>query len=377
MNATLLQPLQSEGFYATLLLIMSINLEEYGWNVSFALAKETSKNNKLIHGRVVSVHKLHYDVAFESGIATCDVLGTLQYQKDPLLLPAVGDWVLVDYHAKTPVVHEVLVRKSLLKRQKKHDRFPKPIAANVDYAVIIQSAEDDFNVKRIERILVHIYEAKVLPLIVINKIDLVNESIRTEIQKTLRSIHVPIFYTSAKTQESVNDFISTLQAEKTYVFIGSSGVGKSTLLNLIHGEEIQKTQEITEKTGKGKHTTTARKLVRTESGILIIDTPGTREFGMYSEDTAAIEESFSDIESIIELCRFSDCGHQNEPGCAIQKALAEGILSLEKFERYQELLKEQSQSAKQMRQDERSSGRRRIEQPVRSVRRGKNKPKKK
>lgn len=351
---------------------MSIDLAQYGWDDFFASAKKSSSESHLAHGRVLSVHKLHYDVVLESGIVTCDILGVLQFQKDPLLQPAVGDWVLVDWHAETPVIHEILNRKNILKRQKKHDTFPKPIAANVDIAVIIQSGQDDFNIKRLERILVHVQEAQMTPMIVINKIDTLSDIERQRITTELSGISAPVYCMSAETQEGVSEFVRALGTGKTVVFIGSSGVGKSTLLNLIHGDDIQKTQSVME-TGKGRHTTTARTLVKTNAGILIIDTPGTREFGMYGDDVDAITESFDTIEVFAQQCRFSDCQHETEPGCAIQTAIQDEVLDQATLNRYKELLREQSQSAKQMRQDERRVGNVKKSEPVRSIRPGKSK----
>lgn len=350
---------------------MSIDLKKYGWDEFFADAKNSSNESHLEHGRVISVHKLHYDVFLEQGIVTCDILGVIQFQKDPLVQPAVGDWVLVGWHADTPVIHEVLARKTLLKRQKKHDTFPKPIAANVDHAVIIQSAQNDYNINRIERILVHIHDAQMQPSIIINKTDLVSTAQLDEIKTELASFDVPVFYTSTQMPESIGVFTRTLLPGSTVVFIGSSGVGKSSLLNIIHGTHLQKTQGIMEKTGKGKHTTTARTLFKTDQGFLIIDTPGTREFGMNNDDTEAIEENFDMISELSTQCKFNNCSHMNEPKCAIKEALENGNLDNEKYQRYISLVTENNQSAKQMRQSESKSSKPNVAQPVRSVRRGK------
>jgi|AntAceMinimDraft_13_1070369.scaffolds.fasta_scaffold10155_3 ribosome biogenesis GTPase len=351
---------------------MHTDLNNYGWDKFFDKSKELSTQPTLEHGRVISVHKLHYDVILKNGLVTCDILGTIQFQKNPLDIPAVGDWVLVGWHADTPVIHELLTRKTLLKRQKKHDTFPKPIAANVDIAVVIQSARGDFNISRLERILVHIQGADLYPIIIINKIDLVSDEDLSSIKNKVSDLNVHVFYTSTKKPESLDEFVHFLGKGKTVVFIGSSGVGKSSLLNIIHGKEIQKTQAIMEKTGKGKHTTTARTLFKTKQGFLIIDTPGTREFGMNAEDNSAIEESFEDITELINKCRFSDCNHGNEPGCLIKEALRTEKLDSKKFSRYLELIQENNQSAKQMRQSEKKSSKMQsTPQPIRSTRRGK------
>lgn len=354
---------------------MNINLEQYGWEDFFAFAKKSSKNQHLEHGRIISVHKSRYEVVTCGGIFSCEILGNIQFRKDPLKQPAVGDWILLKKEKDTFVIHEVLERKSLIKRQKKHDNFPKPIAANVDCALIVQSVGPDFNIKRIERILIHIYDAQVEPVIVINKIDLSEDGL-VQVKKSLESLNadIKIFFTSYKTGEGVSELEKALEPGKTIIFIGSSGVGKSSLINSMLGTPLQETQEISSSTGKGRHTTTSRRLIKLNSGILVIDTPGTREFGMH-DDNFSLQESFEGIEKIAGECRFSNCSHQTEPECAILKALEEGKIEKEHYERYLFLQNELHQSAKQMRQNSKQSSRNRV-QPLRSLRLGKTKKKK-
>ncbi len=353
---------------------MNINLEQYAWDDFFAEAKKSSLHPQLQHGRVVSVHKSKYEVVTSDGVFSCDILGNLQFQKNPLLKPAVGDWVLLDFRSDVFVIVEILKRKTLLKRQKKHDRFPKPLAANVDKAVIVQAVGLDFHIKRLERILTHVYEAGVTPLVVIHKVDQASGEERARIQSELNKIptDIPLFFTSIQMGEGIEDFEKALQARETIVFMGSSGVGKSSLINHLIGKPLLKTQEVMERTGKGKHTTTARRLLKLPSGVLLIDTPGTREFGMHFDDQEALKQSFARIEELAAQCRFSDCGHTNEPGCAVREAIQQGSIQEEIFERYLHLQNESKKTAKQMRQGEkRSSKKRATKQPPRSVRRGK------
>ena len=356
---------------------MTIDLTQYGWERFFADAKKRSSHSNLEHGRVISVHKSRYEVITEIGLFSCEILGNLQFKKDPLLQPAVGDWVLLDRYKDTRIIVEILDRKSLLKRQKKHDRFPKPIAANIDRAIIVQSIGPDFNIKRIERILVHIYEAGIQPVIIINKIDLATPDVIQDIKQDLYNLNhdIDVMFTSYKTGEGIGNIQQSLKPGETIIFIGSSGVGKSSLINMMLGTHVQETQHITESTGKGKHTTTARRLFKLDNGTLVIDTPGTREFGMH-EDDSGVKESFEIIEYLATQCRFSNCSHDNEPDCAIRTAIENGALDHDTYERYQKLVHESSQTPKAIRQSSKQSSLKRLSEPLRSIRRGKTKKKK-
>ncbi len=269
----------------------------------------------------------------------------------------------------------MLQRKSLIKRQKKHDNFPKPIAANIDRAIIMQAVGPDFNIKRLERILVHVYEARVTPIIVINKIDLVDNEVLEKVKKELKNLNssVKTIFTSYKTGEGIKELEEELFSGETVIFIGSSGVGKSSIINYILGEDLQETQVIMKTTGKGKHTTTARRLIKMNNGVLVIDTPGTREFGMHSDDKAAIKQNFEYIEKVALDCKFSNCSHGNEPNCSVRNALDSGSINKEDYQRYLDLQIESQQTAKQMRQSEKQSSKQYSNQPLRSVRAGKTK----
>lgn len=356
---------------------MNIDLEQYGWEDFFADAKKSSTNKNLEHGRIISVHKSRYEVVTKDGIFSCEILGNVQFQKNPLLLPSVGDWVLFDRYKDTRIIKEILPRKSILKRQKKHDKFPKPIAANINQAIIVQAVGPDFNIKRIDRILVHVYEANIEPLLIINKIDLAIDNLE-EIKQELKNLNhnINVLFTSYKTGKGIDELKKILKPKETIVFIGSSGVGKSSIINSMLGENLQETAEITKSTGKGKHTTTARRLFKLNNGVLVVDTPGTREFGMHDDDQSAIKKSFEIIETLSKKCHFSNCSHSGEPDCAIEKALEEEVLDKKIYNRYLRLKHESSQTAKEMRQGLKTS-RKKINQPLRSIRRGKTKSKRK
>ncbi len=329
---------------------MKISLKDYGWDSFFAEAKKKSKYHDKEHGRVVAVHKSRYEVVTQSGIFSCEILGNIQFQKKDTMLPAVGDWVLLDSYRKTFVIVDILKRKNYLTRQKKHDSVPKGFAANVDIAFIIQSLEgDDFNIKRLERILVHLEKADIRPFLIFNKIDVLDEKALAETKERLaRELpHLSSFFISVKEEIGLERLVSYFATGETIIFIGSSGVGKSSLLNRLSQKEQAKTQSVSDVTGKGKHTTSARRLFRLNSGALVIDTPGTREFGMHDEDFA-FQDAFKYISELSTQCFFSNCSHGQEKECAVQSAIKAGELSPLALERYLHLQHEQTQSPKEM-----------------------------
>ncbi len=348
-----------------------VNLEDYGWDSFFEAAqKEFDQDTKSEVGRVISVHKSRYEVVTSDGVFSCEILGKIQFANKEAVSPAVGDFVLLNRYRDTYTIRAVLTRKNYLTRQKKHDRFPKAFAANIDYAFVIQSVEEeDFNIKRLERILVHFKGENIKTAIVLNKIDRADEEGLHKLQSSLQHTfpHILIFLISVLKKKGIDELKSELVPSKTFIFIGSSGVGKSSLLNLLSGGEQAKTQEVSETTRKGKHTTSARRLYKLESGALIIDTPGTREFGMHSDDLA-FEEAFFLISQYAKECFFSNCSHGREKGCAVHLAIEQGLISKEALDRYQELQHEKKQTPKEMR-----SSKNRYRGVSRSLRSGKRK----
>ena len=257
--------------------------------------------------------------------------------------PCVGDWVCLEKHSgdEFGVVHSLVERRSSLRRKMAGKVVEyQMIAANVDYVVIVQSCHFDFNLKRLERYLVMVMDGGAEPYILLTKSDLVEPEVLAAQLVELRSagITAPIVTLSNVTGDGLDDLRRLLVPAKSYSFVGSSGVGKSTLINHLIGRQIQDTKTVSG-TGEGRHTTVRRELIRVEGGALVIDNPGMREFGILGAE-GGIESSYSDITALSSKCRYRDCSHTGEPGCAVLEAMQCGKINREHFENYKKLRKE-------------------------------------
>jgi len=299
------------------------------------------------HGvaRVTSVHKNSYSVTKGGKEVFAELSGNLLYatefSKD---LPTTGDWVYADFYDDDShaIIYGVFPRKTLLKRKTAGKQVDfQLIAANIDVAFIIQSLNANFNLRRMERYLVIVNESDIKPVILLSKCDLMPNEQINEIKKKLLSIapNITVMEFSNLNRQNIDSIIGSLKYGYTYCLLGSSGVGKTTLLNSIIGDEKFDTQSVSKIQSKGRHTTTSRQLVRLENGAMIIDTPGMRELGSMSVEEG-LGETFSEILTLSQRCKFSNCTHTNEKGCAILAAIEAGNLSEKRFQNYLKMKRE-------------------------------------
>jgi ribosome biogenesis GTPase len=274
-----------------------------------------------------------------------EATGKLLYSAESSVdLPCVGDWVYVQYHnANTlAIIHGRFPRKSVLKRKSAGKRIEyQLIASNIDVAFIVQSCQFDFNLRRLERYLAIANEGHIKPVILLSKTDLISpQDIELRISKIAQiGMGDDVLPISSITGRGLDQVRERLEKRKTYCLVGSSGVGKTTLLNHLIGRPLFETKEIRQKDGKGRHATARRQLIVLDSGAMVIDNPGIRELGII-ESSAGIEESFADILDLSERCHFSNCTHTVETGCLIQLAIESGDLSEERYRSYLKLMKE-------------------------------------
>ncbi|MDD5354574.1 MAG: ribosome small subunit-dependent GTPase A [bacterium] len=295
--------------------------------------------------RIAAVDKDSYVVIGEKNEVFAEIEGKLRFQAvSSLDLPTVGDWVYVKYYNDDTlaIIHEILPRRSLLRRKTAGKKIDyQLLSANIDTAFIMQSLDANFNLRRLERYLVAVKEGGIEPVALLSKADLIPEK---EIQERIAAIRqvyseLKVMVFSNKTGLGLEDIQRNIEPGRTYALLGSSGVGKTTLLNKLIGEDIYKTAEVRVKDAHGRHTTSRRQLTILDSGGLLIDTPGMREFGNISIATG-LNETFNEISSLAQKCRFKDCTHTNEPGCAILAALNNGQIPAERLNSFQKLQKE-------------------------------------
>lgn len=321
--------------------LMTPFLEKLGWDEHFAAQWPEFEKRGWTVGRLIRETKINFTALLDDG-DELDVIVTGKLWHDAVSdadLPAVGDWVAIDTtggEQEDPVIRKVLERKSRFSRKmpgKSSDE--QVVCANVDYVVVVTDPGPDFNARRLERYFMLIEKTGCVPVVVINKRDIVEAADlqkAVEIVKTL-SNQVQVHTMSALTDDALEILSPYLTHQKTVALVGSSGVGKSTILNRILREDWQETGDVNNLTGKGRHTTTARELVLLDEGGLLVDNPGMREIQMWTDEDT-LRESFQDIESISQECKFHDCKHQGDKGCAIQAAVNSGKLDEERYQSY-------------------------------------------
>ncbi len=318
------------------------DLTALGWDDSLAEQFEPHARAGLRPGRVAVQHRGAYDVLTAEGELRCDVAGRLYEEAtSPADLPAVGDWVAVAArpaeHAGT--VQAVLPRRTKFSRKTAWQASEEQVlAANVDVVLIVSSLNDELNLRRLERYLTLAWESGARPVLVLTKADLADGVPTAVTAVESVAFGAPVLPVSSLTGEGLDELRAHLRPGVTAALLGSSGVGKSTLVNTLAGEELLETREIRDD-GKGRHTTTRRELIQLPDGALVIDTPGMREVQLWIADEG-LEEAFSDVTELFEHCRFSDCAHESEPGCAVKEALANGTVAPERWESYLKLQRE-------------------------------------
>jgi len=322
-----------------------MTIEDLGY--SYELEEFRTKNHLETFGigRVISEHKDRYTVKNSSNEFDAELIGNLRFTaKNRKDLPAVGDWVSIsEFDDNKALIHSVFPRKSILERKAVGKLGQTQIiATNIDFGLIIQSVNRDFSINRLERYLTICNASNIKPVIVLSKVDLINthklEELVSQVKERIKK--VPIFAISNESRLGISELKSELAKGKTYCLLGSSGVGKSTLINKITGTELMNTGEISQSIDRGKHVTSHRELVVLENGILI-DNPGMREVGI-TNISDGIEMTFEQISYLAKDCKFRDCTHTNEKGCAILASITNGEIDSELYNNFIKMEKERA-----------------------------------
>jgi ribosome biogenesis GTPase / thiamine phosphate phosphatase len=311
------------------------NLERLGWHDELARQFEADASG-LEPGRVTVQHRGSWEVVTERGDSLAEITGRLHHEAEPGELPVVGDWVGL----RDGLIDAVLPRTSKFSRKTPWTEVSEQVlVANVDVAFLVMGLDErDYNVRRLERYLTTAWEGGAEPVIVLNKADLATDREAQVAETETVAFGVPVHAVSAETGEGVDELRRHLAGNRTAALLGSSGVGKSSLINRLLGEERFRIAGV-RSDGRGRHTTTHRELVAVPGGGVIIDTPGLRELQLWETDEG-LDQAFVDVADLILQCRFSDCEHRTEPGCAIKAALADGSLPAERWESYLKLQRE-------------------------------------
>ena len=319
-----------------------MNLNDLGWTDSHTTDFHPHVASGLVPGRVSEQHRGAYVVLAELGELRADLAGRLSHGAAAGDLPAVGDWVAVAPRPEesAATIQAVLPRRTKFSRKVAWAAAEEQVlAANIDTVFLVSSLNEDFNLRRLERYLTLAWESGAKPVVVLTKTDLCDDVAGRVLAVEAIAFGVPVHAISSITGDGLDLVRSHLAPGRTIALLGSSGVGKSTLVNTLAGEELLAVREIRESDGEGRHTTTHRQLVLLPEGGLVLDTPGMRELQLW-ESSEGLGETFSDIEELATACRFNDCAHHTEPGCAIRAALEDGTLELGRWTSYQKLQRE-------------------------------------
>jgi ribosome biogenesis GTPase len=324
---------------------LKVNLRDLGFNNWFREKLSKSDYTEKDLARIIAVNKDNYIIKNSETELLAEITGKVIYGAESSLdLPAVGDWVYVQYFDNNTfaIINEILPRKTLLKRKVAGKRIDyQPIAANIDIAFIMQSLDLNFNIKRLERYLIMANESDIRPVILLSKIDLNSaEKLEQAIGEIKSKNHnYDILALSNKSGDGLNKVKGFIKPGMTYCLLGSSGVGKTTLINNLIGQNIYATNTVREKDDRGRHVTARRQLIFLDAGGMIIDTPGMRELG-HIEVHKGLDKTFTEIQNLSQSCRFKNCTHEKEPGCSIINAVRSGELSEQHYQNYLKIRKE-------------------------------------
>ncbi|MCB0652288.1 MAG: ribosome small subunit-dependent GTPase A [Saprospiraceae bacterium] len=322
-----------------------MGLHELGYNERMETFRKENKLEDFEIGRISQEHKERYIVSTAEGELDAEITGNMRFAAQSREdFPAVGDWVALSVFDDLAIIHKIFPRYSTIKRQAVgHFGEVQIIATNIDFAFLIQTADRDFNINRLERYLTLCYESKVRPIIVLNKTDLVDEAEKHDLLEriTARIRGVPVVAISNETKSGYETLMEFIEPGKTYCLLGSSGVGKSTLMNNLSGKTLMKTDEISQSSSKGRHVTSHRELVLLENGGILIDNPGMREVGI-ADAGSGLEETFDDIVALAQNCKFKDCTHTSEIGCAVIEAVEAGEIEEDAYENFLKLEREKA-----------------------------------
>jgi ribosome biogenesis GTPase len=320
-----------------------MDLTDLGWDQFFEQASVEFRRRGLVPARVVCEHKERYEILGTGGARSAKVAGRMIHTAASRVdFPAVGDWVCVGGASGDgeAIIHALLPRKSKFSRKVAGvETEEQVVAANIDKVFIVCAFGGELNPRRIERYVTLAWESGAGPIIVVNKADLCGDTVAAIATIEPAAVGVPILVASALQGTGLDALLEYLKPGSTAAFLGSSGVGKSTIINHLLGEETLEVGEVRSYDGKGRHITTSRHLVLLNSGGMIIDTPGMREIQLWAGE-ASLEGSFEDVEEIAQACRFRDCSHRSEPGCAVKEAIEGGRLDAGRLKGYMKLRRE-------------------------------------
>lgn len=321
-----------------------MDINDLGYNPDFEQFRIENRLSDFTVGRIVAEHKERYTIRTADTELEAEITGNLRFaatsRED---FPAVGDWVaLTVYEPDFGVIYKVFPRFSILSRQAVgHSGEVQIIATNVDFAFLVQAVDRDFNINRLERYLTICHSAGVKPIVVLTKTDLIGAEMLLQIKESVyhRIKNIPLVAVSNTTHDGLDAVTRLIEKGKTYCMLGSSGVGKSSLINNLRGESVMQTDVISTSTGKGRHITTHRELVVLENGGILIDNPGMREVGV-TDVSEGLSATFDSIFEYAKACKYQDCTHTNEVGCAVVDAVKNGLIDQKSYDNYLKMNKE-------------------------------------